>query len=144
MTFLANKQQKLHKELDIAWVVAAKAWKETKEEVGLLRDSKLTNEALQAKIQSLKLDNASLGSVKAKVKEESTRLKLELEQVQVDFFKEMKDVKAMDHKQEDDMFFYGYNYCMRKHEIIDDISSISSNDKVEPNEEVPVLDDRDT
>ena len=46
MTFLANKQQKLHKELDIAWVVAAKAWKETKEEVGLLRDSKLTNEAL--------------------------------------------------------------------------------------------------
>lgn len=32
-------------------------------------------------------------------------------------------------------FFYGYNCCMRKHEIIGDIPSVLSNDEAELNVE---------
>ena len=55
---------------------------------------------------SLKLDNTSLGSSKAQMKEKSTRLKLELEQLRVGIVKENKELKAAYQKQVDD---YGYN-----------------------------------
>lgn len=77
------------------------------------------------------MDDASLGSPKAKAEEESTRLRLELEQVKANFIKKKEDFKVVYQKQVDDMFFYGHNYCMRKHRINGDISSIPFDDEVE-------------
>ena len=88
------------------------------------------------------MDNASLGSTKAKAQEESTRLRLELEQVKADFIKEKKDFKVVYQKQVDDMFFYRYNYCMRKHRINGDIPSILFDDEVELDAKASILDDK--
>ncbi|RVW34747.1 hypothetical protein CK203_111349 [Vitis vinifera] len=76
-----------------------------KERSNFFRKVELENEVLQMEVCSLKLDNTSLGSSKAQMKEKSTRLKLELEQVRVGIVKENKELKAAYQKQVDD---YGW------------------------------------
>ena len=100
----------------------------------------MENKTLQIEVQSLKLDNASLGSTKAKAEEECTRLRFELKQVWANFVKEKKDHKVAYQKQVDDMFFYEYSYSMRKQGITDDILSILSYEKIKLGEVVQVAD----
>lgn len=95
----------------------------------MLRKVELENEPLQAEIRWLKSYNNAMGSSKAKAKEESARLKLEFEHIRVDLTK--KNELEMAYQQVDDMFFYGYCFCMKKHDITDDILSIPSNDENE-------------
>lgn len=116
--------------------------KHAKKGVSLLHKAELENEALQMEVCSLKLDNASLGSAKGQVKEKSTQLKLELVQVWVSIVKENKELKVVYQKQIDDMFFYGYNYCIRKHGIIDDIPSILFDNEVKSSEDVIAADEQ--
>lgn len=94
----------------------------------MLRKVELENEPLQAEIRWLKSYNNAMGSSKAKAKEESARLKLEFEHIRVNFTK--KELE-MAYQQVDDIFFYGYRFCMKKHDITDDILSILSNDENE-------------
>lgn len=51
--------------------------------------------------------------------------------MRADFVKEKKEFEVAYQKQVDDMFFYEYRCCMRKHGIINDIPSILSDDEVE-------------
>ena len=119
--------------MDVAKTVTTATRKHAKEGANLFRKAELENEVLQMEVCSLKLDNTSLGSSKAQMKEESTRLKLELEQVRVGIVKENKELKAVYQKQVDD---YGYNYYIRKHEITNDIPNISSDNEVKLGEDV--------
>lgn len=43
-----------------------------------------------------------------------------------DFSKEKKELEEVYQQQVDDMFFYGYQWCMKKHNITNDISNIPS------------------
>lgn len=92
--------------MDIAKTVTTATQRHAKERSNFFRKVELENEVLQMEVCSLKLDNTSLGSSKAQMKEKSTRLKLELEQVRVGIVKENKELKAAYQKQVDD---YGYN-----------------------------------
>ena len=67
-----------------------------------------------------------LESSKARTKEKCAQLKLKVEQTVSDFAKEKNELEATYQQQVDDMFFYGYRFCMKKHGIIDDIPSIPS------------------
>ena len=89
----------------------------------------LKNGVLQAEIHQLKLDMATLESSKTKTEEEGVQLKSELEQTMFGFAKEKKKLKVAYQQQVDDMFFYGYHCCMKKHGIINDITSIPSNEE---------------
>lgn len=55
---------------------------------------------------------AALESSKARTEEKCARLKLKLEQNVSDFAKE-KELEATYQQKVDDMFFYGYRFCMR-------------------------------
>ena len=68
---------------------------------------------------------ATTESSKAKVKEKCARLKQELERTMSDFAKEKKELETAYQQQADDMFFYDYQCCMKKPDII------SSNEKDE-------------
>lgn len=105
-------------------------FKMIEEETSLLRKTELENEAFQAKILQLKLDNIALRTSKAKADEKCVRLKLELKQARVSFVKEKK-LEVAYQQQVDDMFFYNYHCYMKKHGIIDDIPSIMSDDEKE-------------
>ena len=94
-------------------------------------------------MRKVELENTFLGFAKAKAEEQGTQLKLELEQSQVSFVKEKKDLKVAYQKQVDDMLFYDYNYYMRKHKIMDDIHSILFVDEEEPGKETLAVDGRD-
>ena len=74
-----DEQQELRANLEAVKVAKTIAQKAAKEEMSLLRKVELENEALQVEIHQLKLDNATLGMSKVKVKEKCIRLKLELE-----------------------------------------------------------------
>ena len=69
---------------------------------------------------------ATTESSKAKADEEGAQLKWELEWTVFSFTKEKKELETAYQQQVDDMFFYGYRCCMKKHDIIDDIPSIPS------------------
>lgn len=64
----------------------------------------------------------------------------------VDFVKEKKELEVANQKQADDMFFYDYSCCMRKHKITDDIPNIPYDDDDEANlsEDTPVAYKQDT
>ena len=72
---------------------------------------------------------AILGTSKAKTEKEGTRLKLELEQTVVGFAKKRKELKVVYQHQVDDMFFYDYWCCMKKHSITNDIPNIPSDEE---------------
>ena len=58
-----------------------------------------------------------------KAEEETTRLKRELQDLRIRFAAQKKDLEVNYQKQVDDMFFYGYRCCMKKHGIANDTPS---------------------
>ena len=126
-----DDQQELQAHLKATKAAKAAARKMAKEWTSVLRKAKLENEALQAEIRQLKSDNTTLGASKAKTKVVSARLKLELDQTRVDFAKEKNELEVAYQQQVDDMFFYDYHCCMKRHDITDDILNIPSNNEDE-------------
>lgn len=66
---------------------------------------------------------------KEKVEEKATRLRWELQDLQVGFTAQKKDLEIGYQKQVNDMFFYGYRYCMKKHDIANDTPSFLFDDE---------------
>lgn len=109
----SSERQKLHSELEMSQVAATKDSKDAENGASLFRKSEQENKALQAEIQHLKFEKVTADSAPAKVEEEeSTRLRIELEQAHADFAKEKKELEMTYMKQVDDMYFYGYGRCM--------------------------------
>lgn len=55
--------------------------------------------------------------------------KKELEELQVGFTVEKKELEEDYHKQVDEMFFFGYQCCMKKNDITQDIPSYPFDDE---------------
>lgn len=66
MAHTMDEQQKLWAKLEVAKAAVATTRKDVEKEVDLLQKMKLENEVCQMEVWSLKLDNTSLGSPKAK------------------------------------------------------------------------------
>ncbi|KAL6333891.1 hypothetical protein AAG906_039301 [Vitis piasezkii] len=131
MALGVNCQNELSAKLEMAKATEAAARKAIVKGTCLLRKTELKNDVLQAEIRQLKLDAAALETSKTKTKEEGVQLKSELKQTMFGFTKEKKKLEVAYQQQVDDMFFYGYHYCMKKYGIIDDIPNIPSNEENE-------------
>lgn len=56
-------------------------------------------------------------------------MRQELQDLQAGFDTQKESLEANDQKQVDDMFFYGYWCCMKKHGIAQDTPSFPSDDE---------------
>ena len=68
---------------------------------------------------------------KEKAEEEVARLRQKLQDLRAGFATQKEDLKVDYQKQVDDMFFYGYRCCMKKHGIAQDTLSFLSDDEDE-------------
>ena len=93
-------------------VVAAQKFVE--EGVGLLRRTEEEKKAAQAKARQLAEKKETIAAGKKNAKEEAKRLRQEL---RAGFAIQKEELEAEYQKQVDDMFFYGYRCCMKKHNI---------------------------
>ncbi|RVX02482.1 hypothetical protein CK203_031198 [Vitis vinifera] len=94
------------------------------------------NEELLADLEKAKSEVAAaqklveevMAAKKENVEKEVAWLRQELQDLHSRFATQKEDLKANYHKQGDDMFFYGYKCCMKKHGIANGIPSFSSDD----------------
>ena len=101
------------------------------EGVGLLRKAEEGNEATEVEARRLAEEKEVLEADKRKAKEEAERLRQELQELWAGFVVQKKELEAEYQKQVDDIFFYSYQYCMKKHSITQDTPSYPSNDEDE-------------
>lgn len=95
----------------------------------LLRKDDEENETYQAEACQLDEEKATMAIEKEKTKEKFTRLRQELQDLQARFATQNEDLEADYQKQVDDMFFYSYWCCIKKHDIANDTSSFPFDDE---------------
>ncbi|KAJ9684588.1 hypothetical protein PVL29_016853 [Vitis rotundifolia] len=66
---------------------------------------------------------------KEKVEEKTTRLRRELQDLRAGFAAKKEDLEANYQKQVDDMFFYCYRCCIKKHDIANNTLNFLSDDE---------------
>ena len=93
-----------------------------------MRKAKKENETSQAEALDLAEKKEVMAAKKENVEKEVAWLRQELQDLHSRFATQKEDLKANYHKQGDDMFFYGYKCCMKKHGIANGIPSFSSDD----------------
>ena len=107
------------------------ARKLTEEGVGLLKRVEEEKEATQAKAHRLVEKNETMEVGKKKAEGEAGRLSQELEELWTRFAIQKEELEAKYQKQVDNMFFYGYHYCMKKHGITQDTPRVLSDEEKE-------------
>ncbi|RVW39852.1 hypothetical protein CK203_083152 [Vitis vinifera] len=85
--------------------------------------------AFQAKTCRLVEEKATTVAEKEKTEEETAGLRQKLQDLWAGFATQKEDLEVNYQKQVDDMFFYGYQCCMKKHGIANDTPNLSSNDE---------------
>ena len=106
-------------------------WKLAKKRASLLRKAKEEKEAAQDEACRLAKKKKAMEAGKKKAEEEAERLRQELQELRVGFVVQKEELEAEYKKQEDNMFFYGYRCCMKKHGIAQDTSKFPSGDEDE-------------
>ncbi|RVW36973.1 hypothetical protein CK203_103668 [Vitis vinifera] len=101
------------------------------EGVDLLKRVEEEKEATQAKAHRLVEKNETMEVGKKKAEGETGRLSQELEELWTRFAIQKEELEAEYQKQVDNMFFYGYHYCMKKHGIAQDTPRVSSDEEKE-------------
>ncbi|KAJ9678868.1 hypothetical protein PVL29_020918 [Vitis rotundifolia] len=74
-------------------------------------------------------DREVMEANKKKVEEEAEQLKQELQELRAGFILQKKELEGKYQKQVDDMFFFGYRCCMKKHGITQDTPNYPSDDE---------------
>ena len=92
----------------------AKKW------ASLLRKVEEEKEAAQAEARRLAEKKEAMEVGKKKAEEEAEQLRQELQKLRVGFVFQKEKLEAEYQKQEDNMFFYGYRYCIKKHGVAQD------------------------
>lgn len=95
----------------------------------LLRKTKKENEASQVAARRLVEEKEVMATDKKKVEEEVVWLRQDLQNLRVGFVTQKEDLEADYQKQVEDMFFYNYRCCIKKHGIAQDTPSSPSDDK---------------
>ena len=121
----------LHARLKMIESKVVVARKLAKKGASLLRKAEEENEAAQAEACRLAEKKKTMEAGKKKAEEEAKWLRQELQELRVGFVVQEEKLEAEYQKQEDNMFFYGYQYCMKKHGIAQDTPSFPSDDEDE-------------
>lgn len=87
------------------------------EGVGLLIKVEEEKEAIQVEARQLVEENEAMEADKKKVKDEAGRLRQKLQDLRAGFATQKDELEAEYQKEVDDMSFYGYRCCMKKHDI---------------------------
>ena len=95
----------------------------------MLRKVEEEKKAFQAKTCRLVEEKATTVAEKEKTEEETARLRQKLQDLWAGFATQKEDLEVNYQKQVDDMFFYGYQCCMKKHGIANDTPNLSFNDE---------------
>ena len=95
----------------------------------LLRKVEEEKKTFQTKTCRLVEEKATTVAEKEKTEEETARLRQKLQDLWAGFATQKEDLEVNYQKQVDDMFFYGYQCCMKKHGIANDTPNLSSNDE---------------
>lgn len=85
--------------------------------------------ATEAKCKEVEQEKEQLHKEFEELRALSTAHKKEIKELQAKFAAEKKELEEDYHKQVDDMFFFGYQCCMRKNDITQDIPSYPSDEK---------------
>ena len=106
--------------LEMAGSEVVATQKLAKEGACLLRKVEKEKEAPQVKAHLLVEEKMAMEAEKEKIEEETAWLRWELQDLRAGFAAQKKDLEVDYQKQVDDMLFYGYRCCMKKHDIAND------------------------
>lgn len=90
---------------------------------------KAKRDATEAKCKKVEQEKEQLHKEFEELRAVSTAHKNEIKELQAKFAVEKKELMEDYHKQVDDMLFFGYQCCMRKNDITQDIPSYPSDEK---------------
>lgn len=126
-----DDNEDLRARLELAKSEAAATRKLAKEGVELLRKTKEGKEATKVEACRLVEEKEAMEADKKNVEEEVRRLRQELQELRARFSIQKEELEAEYRKQVDDMFFYGYRCCIKKHGIAQDTPNFPSDDEDE-------------
>ena len=86
-------------------------------------------ETAESKCKDVEQENNQLKKELEELRATFNAQKKELEELRAGFAAKKNELEEDYHKQVDDMFFFGYQCCIRKNDITHDIPSYPSNDE---------------
>ena len=89
----------------------------TNERVELLRKAEEGKDEAEAESHRVPKEREGMEASKKKAQEETEWLRQELQELWAGFVVQKEELEVVYQKQVDDMFFYGYRCCMKKHGI---------------------------
>ena len=131
-TYIAHNMdgnEELLADLETARSKVVAARKLAEEDVCLLRKDDEENEVSQAEACQLDEEKMAMSTKNEKSKEKTAWLSQKLQDLRARFVDRKEDLEADYQKQVDDMFFYGYRCCMKKHDIANNTPSFSFDDE---------------
>ena len=124
-----DRSEELHSKLKLAESELAIARKVVDERAESLRKVEKERETVNAEARRLG-DEENVAEAKCKkTEQENKRLRKEIKELRTGFAAQKERLEGEYQKQVDDMFFFGYQCCMKKHGITQDTPSYPSDDK---------------
>ena len=100
-------------------------------------------EAVEAKCKNTEQERNQLKKELEELQAVFEAQKKKLEELRVGFIVEKKELEKNYQKQIDEMFFFGYQYCMRKNDIIQDILRYPSDEEENATVSGPTQEEKD-
>ena len=130
-----NNEEKLRLRLEQAEASLSAAWEDNEALRAELAEAKSRKESVDARLHEAEDEMALLRgevrqlrtevSIEKKQREDlQLRLSAQKEELEAEFAAEREELEADYQKQVDDMYFFGYRCCMKKHGIKRDVPSI--------------------
>ena len=94
-----------------------------------VRQAKGERKMTRAQASQLREERKAVEAKCKDAEQENGRLKKELEELRVGFAAQKKELEDEYQKQVDDMFFFGYQCCIKKNDITQDTPSYPSDDE---------------
>ena len=124
-----DDSEDLHFKLKLVESELTAARKAVGEGVKSLRMAEWEGETTNAEARRLREKGEVAETKCKKIEQENERLRKEMEQLRAGFVAQKKKLKDEYQKQVDEMFFFGYQCCMKKHDIAHDIPPYFSDDE---------------
>ena len=115
-----NDSEKIHSNLKLEEGELAAAWKVANEGAELLRKEEEEREVVNVEAHYLREEGEAAEAKCKKVEQQNERMRKEIEELWVGFATQNEELKGEYQKQVDDIFFFGYQYCMKKNDITQD------------------------
>ena len=112
-----DDNEELYSKLKLAKSELTTTRKVAVKEAGLLRKTEKERDVANVEAPRLKEEEEAVKSKCKKVEQENEGLRKEMEKLQAGFVAQKEELEGEYQKQVDDIFFFGYRCCMKKHGI---------------------------